>query len=209
MKKLIPAVMLSLTALAFTSCDKDEAPNNNKNNNYETCLGPKRIINDGPLTYTNLLDQKAPEFLDSLSKYNKLQAKSLKENGSDVILECNVWTNNGVQLFFAKYGLKKDLNTGVVSNVHNNVIDYDLGGLNLGAGVRYESAFDSAQQHFIYDQMCVLYTLGVYDQAPLLNVDTPVYKLAWKFEGKKTGNIVYINAKDGTVLDKTIIVTND
>lgn len=209
MKKHLIALSFAAISLSLPSCDKDNTTDNNRNKDYSTCLGPSHVTNDGAVTYTYLLDEHAPEFKDTLAKYPNLQASSVNMKDGFLNMECNVWANASTQLFFATYGLKKNLSNGAITATQSNLTQYDLANVNLTGSVRYESAYDSASKYFIYDQMCIKYTFGVYDKATLLNVDSPVYRVAWKFEGKKTGNIVYVDANDNTVIEKHLPVTVD
>lgn len=205
MNKTLVTLTLGAAALFVASCEDDNGPDTNKNKDYQTCVGPTHVTNDGAETYTYKLDEKAPEFNDTLNKYaTVLQAKKVTETGNNITLECNVWLRQNVQLFFAKYGLSKDLNTGNITAIHANNTQYDFANFNVSPSVRYESAYDEASKYFIYDNMCVKYTLGIFENAVM--IDSSYYRLAWKFEGLKTGNIVYIDAENSNTLDTDIQV---
>lgn len=191
--------------LALASCERDKTLDENPNNHFGACMGPERVINNDHITYMDMVVEEAPEIMDSFRTHTQLQAYKVTKDGNKLVVDCNVWARKEVQLFFAQYGLEKNLSDGTIRATQNNVIIYPMdSNFSYSPAIGYEKSFDNASPFLVNDNKCIEYTLGVFDEAQIRNSSTPIYTLVWKYEGLRTGNIVYIDAEDGRLVHKII-----
>ncbi len=172
-----------LLALSLSSCHQETQP----------CMESTERSNNGHLVDLGILQTDAPEFIDSLNAYPQLQAASIRKEGNNLRMDCNVYHEN-VRLFFASYNLLKNLETGSIHPVGTNQVAYSLN-IEPEPSITGEEAVEAARRAMDFGGSCLTYTLGVIEQ------ETGNYYLIWFVAAEEnTDRFVMLDAHTNEVL---------